>query len=189
MNFFKSQITAQCLEVGVIRVSQCGREVHSIASAKMNRRVFGDDAFAQGSERDRKLNGRAGLRARRECKLLVHHGENASAGGLDGNYGSIHVAERINRGLTNHWIFAGGHVAFRDVIGHKRAGGKMFVIVMATSMQADASHWPVRDRTAAMREAVHAMSCMRSLHYFAGLGGGMRGIDGRGKCGYAQQNY
>ena len=78
-----------------------------------------DQAFAHCGQRNRKLNGRAGLRAARERELLIDHGENAAAGRFDRDHGAIHVAERVDGSRANSWIFAGSDIAFRDVRGNE----------------------------------------------------------------------
>src|SRR5579883_1543842 len=188
MNFFEAEVAAQRFKVGIVRVRQRSSQIHAIAATKVNRSVFCDDAFTQRGKCDRKFNSRAGLCAGRKRELLVHHGENASAGGLDGDNGSVHIAKRVNRSLTDNWVFTSGDIAFGDVSRGEGTGGKMLIVVMTAAMQAGAPHGPVGNRTTAMRKMVHAMFRMRSLHYFAGLGGGVSGVDGRGKRAYSQQH-
>ena len=91
--------------------------------------VFGDQVFAQSGQSDRKLDGRAGLRAARKRQFLVDHGQNAAAGGLDSEHGAIHVAQGIEGGLANDRIFAGGHIAV-EVVVRERAGGETLVVAM-----------------------------------------------------------
>ena len=70
-----------------------------------------DEALFEGGEGDGELDGGAGLGAGGEGELLVDHGEDAAAGGVDGEGGAVHVAEGFNGGGANDWVFPGGDVS------------------------------------------------------------------------------
>ena len=76
-----------------------------------------------------------------ERKLLVHHGENASAGRFDRDHGAVHVAERVNRSLANDWVFPGGDIAFGDIFFHKRTGGEALVITAPPGVNCNCGSW------------------------------------------------
>src|SRR5258707_8636376 len=125
-------------KVGVIGMRQRLRKTHVRASAQRDRFFAGDDFFIQARQSHSYLDGGAGLRAFTERQLLVDHGKNASAGGINGDDGSIHVAQSINGSLAHDGIFAFNDVAVGDVVG-KGAGGEALNPAMAgvTTAQAD----------------------------------------------------
>ena len=62
-HFFEPELATQRLEIRIVRVRQCQRQVHVAAATKSNFRFFGDNSFAQCRQRDRQLDSRAWLRA------------------------------------------------------------------------------------------------------------------------------
>ncbi len=90
----------------------------------------GNDFFTQPGQRYGDLDGGAGLRAFTERELLVDHGQDASAGGINGDDGAVHVAQSFNRGLAHDGIFAFNDVAVCIVVT-KRVAGEALNIAMA----------------------------------------------------------
>ena len=97
-------------------MGQGGGQIHPAAAAQGDLGVFCDQVFAQCGQSDRKLDGRAGLRTARKRQFLVHHGQHAAAGGLDGEHGAVHVAQSVDGGLADDRIFAGGDIAVKAVV-------------------------------------------------------------------------
>src|SRR6185312_250208 len=71
-----------------------------------------------------------------ERQLLVHHGQDAAVGRVNGNDGAVHVAESVNRCLAHDRIFTRGDVAIGHIVGIG-TGGEALVIVLSPPVIAD----------------------------------------------------
>ena len=151
-DFFKAQLAADRFKIGVVGMRQRLSQIHFRPAAQLDFRIFGDQVLAECSQRHGNLDRRAGLRSAGQGQPLIHHGQNASAGRLNGNHGAIHVAKGFNCCSSNHRVFTAGTVAFRDVAG-KRTHGEALVIaaVMAAAPVA-------RARRTAARQSTHALA-------------------------------
>ena len=158
-DFLKTEFASDSLEVGVVGVGNRGRKIHAAAAAESDFGVLRNQAFAQRGQGDRKFDGGARLRAARKSQLLVHHGQHASAGGFDCDDGSIHVAQRVNRGLAYDRIFAGRNVTGGNVFG-ERTHAEALVIAMAPRGRRNPSD---RSGAARVRQVVHAAARVRCL--------------------------
>ena len=130
----KAQFPAQFLKVEIVALGQRLGHVHAEAG-KLHRRIAGDQALGERGQGHGELDGRAGFGARREGQLLVDHGQDAAVGGIDDHGGAVHVAQGVDGRLANHRVFAGRHVAGKDVSAGKGAGGKALVVAMAAGME------------------------------------------------------
>ncbi len=119
----KAETASDGLKISVVGMRQRLRKSHVCASAERDGFFTGNNFFTQPGQRHGDLDSGAGLRAFTERQLLVDHGKNASAGGINGDDGTVHIAQRINSGLAHNGIFTFNDVAISDVIG-KRTGGK-----------------------------------------------------------------
>ena len=118
---------------------------------------LGDQVFAQSRQGDRKLDGRAGLRAARKRQFLVHHGQHAAAGRLDGEHGAVHVAQCVDGGLADDRIFAGGDVAVAgvDSVG---TGRESLVITVAAAYTPAVTERGPGDRAMRTGQGFHALA-------------------------------
>src|SRR5215472_972426 len=123
----EAQLPADRLKVCIVGLSQGSGEVHLRTAAQAYFGGTGHDVLAERGEGHSQLDGRAGLRAFGESQLLVHHGQDASAGRINGHDGAVHVAQSINGSLADRGIFARVAVAFGDVSG-KGTGRKVLVV-------------------------------------------------------------
>src|SRR5208282_633004 len=89
---------------------------------------FGDDTLAQRGQCHRELDGGTRLRAARKRQLLVHHGQDTSAGGFNRHHRAVHVAKRVDRRLADDGVFSGGEVAC-GYVTRKRAGVEPLIVV------------------------------------------------------------
>src|SRR5581483_3266925 len=154
-DLLKSKLAAESFEVGVIRMCEREGEVHVITPAETHLRFLGDNAFTEGRKRHRQLDCRAGLGSARERHLLIHHGQNAPAGGLDREDSTIHIAQCVDGRLTHNGIFTCSDVAVRNVIG-VRTGVEVLVIVVSLERV-----YSTRAYAAAAREVMHVTARMR----------------------------
>ena len=102
-------------------------------AAEGNFSLFRDQPFTQCGECDGEFDGGARLGAAGERQLLVHHGQHASAGGLDGDHRAVHIAQSIDRRLAHDRIFPIGNIAASKAFGvgtHEKA------LVIAVSAKA-----------------------------------------------------
>ena len=129
LHLLESEFASDGFEVGVVRMRQCRGEIHAAAAPERDFRFLVDHTFAQRRQSHGKFDGRAGLRTARKRELLVDHGEDASAGRLDGDHSAVHVAQGIDCRLTNDGVFPGSHVTFGD-IGCERTDVEALVIIM-----------------------------------------------------------
>src|SRR6266576_4762002 len=130
-DFLKSEPAAKRLKVRIVGVGQSVGKIHTAATSQLNFGVLGDQSFVQRGEGDRKLNGRARLRAAGQSHFLVHHRQYASTGGLNCQHGTVHVAQGIQSSLANYWIFTGCLVTFDSILA-ERTRGEVLVIAPAT---------------------------------------------------------
>src|SRR5579872_2867915 len=165
-DLFESELAAYGFEVCVVGMRKSRGEIHAVVRAERDRSVFRDQAFAETSQRNRELDGRAGLCAAGERKLLVDHGEDASAGRLDGYNRAIHIAEGVNGSATNNGIFTSRDVARGNVIFHERAHVDTLVIVMTATGGGGNANW---FRATAACQTVVAAARARRLADLLGL--------------------
>src|ERR1700757_784219 len=130
----EAELASESLEVGVIGASQGIGEIDVAAAAENDLGVLVPNAFAERGERDRELDGGAGLSTAGESQLLIHHGEDAATGGLNGDDRSIHIAECIDGGLAHDRLFACSAVAFGNVFSE--GTGVEALVVAMTAMRA-----------------------------------------------------
>ncbi len=128
-NAFETKLAAQFFKVEVVALGQRVRHVHA-ESGQLHRRVARHQPFAQRRQRHRKLDRRARLRARRERQLLVHHGQDAPARGINHHGGPVHVAQRVDRSLPDYWILSGRDVTLKNVALRERTGSEALVVTM-----------------------------------------------------------
>ena len=109
-DFFKTKLASERFEISVVGMRERRGQIHPAAAAESNFGFLRNQAFAQCRESDGKFDGGAGLSAAGKSQLLVHHGQDASAGGFNGDDRAVHVAQRVYGSLTYHGIFAGRNV-------------------------------------------------------------------------------
>ena len=113
----KAEAASDGLKISVVGMRQrLGKA--SCARVRRARWILpGNNFFTEAGQRHGNLDSGTGLRAFTERQLLVDHGKNASAGGINGDDGAVHVAQRINSGLAHHGIFTFNDVAVSNVVG------------------------------------------------------------------------
>src|SRR6185312_9470400 len=89
----------------------------------------------QGCQSHRELDRRARLSTRRKRKRLVHHREDPPVRRVDHDCGSVHIPERIDRGLSDNGIFTRGDVRPEDVALGERTGCETLVRAMSAPVQ------------------------------------------------------
>src|ERR1051326_1404040 len=115
-DFLEAEAAPDGLKVSVVGVRQRFSKRHVRAAAKRDLFLPGNNFFTQTGQRHGDLDCGARLRAFTERQLLVDHGKNASAGGINGDNGAVHVAQRINGGLAHNGIFTFNNVAVGVVV-------------------------------------------------------------------------
>ncbi len=125
----KAQFAAQLFKVKVVAVGQRLGHVHAEAG-ELHHGVARDQPLRQRGQGHGQLDGGAGLGAGRKRQLLVDHGQNAAIRWVDDHGRAVHVAERVDRGLTHHRIFAGRDVTLADASVEDRADRDVLVITM-----------------------------------------------------------
>ena len=110
----KAEFAAQLFKVEVVALGQRLGHVHAEAG-ELDRGVARDQALRERGQGDGELDGGAGLGAGRERQFLIDHGQDAAVGGVDDHGGAVHVAERVDGGLADDGVFAGGDVAGEHV--------------------------------------------------------------------------
>src|SRR5689334_12733397 len=112
----KAKTATHGLKVSVVGVRERFRESHVRTAAEADGLFTGNDFFIQPGKSNSNLDGGAGLRAFTERELLVDHGQDASAGGIDGNDCAVHVAQGLNGSLAHDGIFTFNDVAICIVV-------------------------------------------------------------------------
>src|ERR1700739_3233973 len=134
----KAEASPDGFKISVVGVRQSLGQAHVCASTQRDGFFTGNYFFTQAGQRHRDLDGGARLRALTQRQLLVDHGKNASAGGINGNDGAIHVAKRIDSGLAHDGIFALNDVAIGIVVTEGIAGERLNpAMARAAAVQAD----------------------------------------------------
>src|SRR5438270_11152764 len=91
-DFGKAETASDGLKISVVGVRQRLRKSHVCASAERDGFLTGNNFFTEAGQRYGDLDSRAGLRAFTQRQLLVDHGENASAGGINCDDSTVHIA-------------------------------------------------------------------------------------------------
>ena len=147
----KTELASNRFEIRIIRMRQCRRKIHAAAASETDFRFFIDDTFAQRCQGSRQLDRGTRLRSTGKCQLLIHHRQDASAGRLNRDHGSVQIAECFDGGLAYDRVFTG-----RDVAGGRAicegTGVEAFEIA-ATSNPCSAC---TRARSVAFGERTHA---------------------------------
>ena len=97
----KSHAPAKLLEESVIRVRQRFGKIQILARGDADHGVPRDHAFLQRRNRDHRLDRRARNEAGGKCQVLIDNREDAPAGGVDGNDGTVVAAQGVNGGLAH----------------------------------------------------------------------------------------
>ena len=180
-NAVEAEFAAQFLKVEVVAMGQCLGHVHAEAG-QLHRGVAGDQALRERRQGHGKLDGGAGLGARRERQLLVDHGQDAPVGGVDDHGGAVHVAQGVDGRLADHRVFAGGDVAGKNVAAGKGTGREALIVAMAADMKRSPAQ-----RARGAPGGVHVM--MDPRRSGAGMSGGRamsRGVAASGVAGRGQ---
>ena len=114
VNAFKSEFATELFEIEIVALGDGIRHVHAEAG-QLHWRVARNETFTQRCQGNRNLNGGAGLSTRGKRELLVDHGKDAAIRWIDDHCCPVHVAQRVNRGLADYWIFSSSDVAGKDV--------------------------------------------------------------------------
>src|SRR4051794_22673518 len=115
-DFGKAETASNGLKISVVGMRERLGERHVRTSAQRDGFLAGDNFFTQSGKRHGNLDSGAGLRAFTERQLLIDHGKNASAGGINGNDGTVHVAQSVDSGLAHYGIFTFNDVAVGVVV-------------------------------------------------------------------------
>src|SRR5215475_3544345 len=171
MNTLKAESAAHRFKIEVVRLRQGFGKRHVCARTNLYRSIPGDDAFTQGCEPNRQLDGGTRSRALGESQLLVHHRQNASTGRIDRDHGPIHVAQGIDSSLAHNGIFTRCDITRGQIVSSEGVRCEALII---TTMATDATLSRVLHPTAVTQSADLGLSLVRFV-YFArsALGSGI----------------
>src|SRR5215470_5773517 len=148
MNTLKAESAAQRFKIEVVRLRQGFGKRHVCARTNLYRSIPGDDAFTQGCEPNRQLDGGTRSRALSESQLLVHHRQNASTGRIDRNHGPIHVAQGIDSSLAHDGIFTCRDITRGQIARSEGTRREALIITMTPATLARVLHAPTMAQTA-----------------------------------------
>ena len=142
----ETELAAQGFEVKIVGVRKSLGHIHVIVAAQGDLRILGDDPFLECRQRDRDFDRGTGLGAARKRQFLVDHGQDAAIAGIDRNDRPIHVAERVDCSLADYRIFAGSHIAGKDVGSGVGTRGEALNVAMS-ARPVDSKSGMSRNRT------------------------------------------
>ena len=114
-----------------------------------------------------------------ECQFLVDHRQNAATGGLDGDHGSVHVAQCVDGCFAHNRVFPGDDVAVAGVDSEGTGRESLVITVAAAYTPAVAERGP-GDRAMRTGQGFHALAGAWS---FAD-----RACSGLSRCQWARRN-
>ncbi len=107
----KTELRAHLLKEIVVRMRQGFRQAYVTPGTYANHGVPGNHAFLQSRNRDEWLDCGTRLEARGKRHLLVHHGKNATARGINSHHRTFFMTQRVERYFPNDRIIRGGVIA------------------------------------------------------------------------------